>query len=268
VGLAHRLAYAGHAVQLLRLGDDDRAEADASAFLQFEFADTPGAPIEVASVPGDAEGVVVLEAPPGADARALAAQLGARLVIVGDEGLVAPGDATVVVNHVPASSRVASNGALRIPEDRLLAAPTVGRLIEAAGASVLTRSHTGDGAICEHIVIAAISHDPADDYMRRFARKAVVCRSSRVDLALGAMIAGTELLLLTGGEEPSPYILDRAAGSRATTLALAPGNTVDTVRDIEASFGRNPFSHEAKAERIGALLASILGDEQLSELVT
>ncbi len=266
-GLAHRLAYAGHGVQLVRLTGDDRASSDASAFAQLEFADGTGAPVETGDLPAD-EGIAVIEAPAGVDAPALAAQLGAKLVLVtGSDGAAADGT-TLVVNHMPVSARATSNGVIRISEDRLLAAPTVGRLLEAANAQVLSRSREGDAAVCEHIVIAAISHDPADDYMRRFPRKAVVCRTSRVDLALGAMIAGAELLLLTGGEEPSPYILDRAASSRETTLALAPGSTVDTVREIEGAYGRDPFSHEAKAERIGELLRTALSDEQLSALLS
>src|SRR5690606_1018964 len=160
------------------------------------YADTPGAPIEAGSLPTD-DGVAINEAPAGTDGGALAGQLGARLVLGGPEGTSGVGDAVVVVNHVPSYSRAPSKGVLRVPEDRLLAAPTVGRLIKAAGAQVLSRSREGDSAVCEHIVIAAISHDPADDYMRRFPRRAVVCRSSRVDLALGALGVGAELLLLT-----------------------------------------------------------------------
>ena len=48
-----------------------------------------------------------------------------------------------------------------------------------------------------------------------------------LDLALAAMLTRSECLILTGGHDPSPYILDRAASERETTLLLAPGGTVE-----------------------------------------
>ncbi|MDO9444211.1 MAG: DRTGG domain-containing protein, partial [Dehalococcoidia bacterium] len=202
----------------------------------------------------------VIEAPAGADAAAIAQRLGARLVLVSTQAAAVPGGATVILN------RQRTPGALALAEDRLLAAPTVGRLIEASGAQVLSRSEEGDAAICEHLVVAAISHDAADAYYQRFPRRAVVCRAERVDLAMAAMLTGSDVLVLTGGAEPSPYLLDRAAATRSTTLLLAPERTVETVRDIEGLFGSSPFSHEAKVERAGALLAAAVDDATLASL--
>lgn len=266
VGLAHRLAYAGHEVRLERLGGDSRAEHDAQVFGLLELAEASGVPVEADELP-DGEVATVVEAPAGGDPVALAEQLQARLVLVGRDVHDAPPGATTITNQVPVDPRRGANGAGRLPEDRLLAAPTAGRLLEASNARVLIRSLEGENAICEHIVIGAISHDPADDYMRRFPRKAVVTRSEKVDLALGAMITGAELLLLTGGFDPSPYVLDRAASTRDTTLAVTRGGTVETLRDIEGHFGTVPFSHESKVERIGELMRTAIDDEMLSALI-
>lgn len=260
VGLAHRLAYAGRAVRLERLAGDARAEADAQTFSLLEFAHATGRPLDEAGMPADTTAVTVIEAPAGADAAAIAQRLGARLVLVSTQTSTAPAGATVILN------RQRTAGPLALAEDRLLAAPTVGRLIEASGAQVLSRSEEGDAAICEHLVVAAISHDAADAYYHRFPRRAVVCRAERVDLAMAAMLTGSDVLVLTGGVEPSPYLLDRAAASRSTTLLLAPERTVETVRDIEGLFGSSPFSHEAKVERAGALLAAAVDDAALGSL--
>ncbi|MDA0271416.1 MAG: DRTGG domain-containing protein [Chloroflexi bacterium] len=261
VGLAHRLAYAGRSVRLERLAGDARAEADARTFGLIEFVDASGQPVAESAVAADtAATVTIIEAPAGGDAAALAQRLSARLVLVGPAAPQAGAGATVILNHQVKA------GALALAEDRLLAAPTVATLIEASGAQVLSRSEDGDAAICEHLVVAAISHDAADAYYARFPRRAVVCRSERVDLALAAMSTGTELLILTGGAEPSPYLLDRAAASRATTLLLAPDRTVETVRDIEGVFSTSPFSHEAKVERAGALIAAAIDDATLAAL--
>lgn len=263
-GLAHRLAYAGRNVRLERLEGDSRAEVDAATFGAMEIADASAAPLAEGALPTDAsDTVTIIEAPAGADAVALAQRLGARLVLVALEPLEAgqvPAGATVILNH----QRSAEANA--VPEDRLLAAPTVARLIEASGARVLSRSEEGDDAICENLVVGAISHDPADEHFKRFPRRAVVSRVEKVDLALAAMLTESECLILTGGQEPSPYILDRASSTRRTTLLLAPEDTVATLRDIEGVFGTAPFAHEAKLARIGALLKVAVDDATLSSL--
>ncbi|MEX1023084.1 MAG: DRTGG domain-containing protein [Dehalococcoidia bacterium] len=260
-GLAHVLAYAGRSVRLERLGGDARAEADARTFASLEVAEASGVAATEAGLPADTpDAVTVIEAPAGAYGAALAQRLGARLVLVTlDAGLDADG-ATMIANH----QRKA--GPRAIAEDRLLAAPTVGRLIEASGARVLSRSEDGDHAICENLVVAPISHDAADAHFKRFPHRAVVTRVEKVDLALAAMLTESECLILTGGEEPSPYLLDRAASTRRTTLLLAAEGTVATLRDIEGVFGSVPFSHEAKVERIGGLLRTALDDATLAAL--
>lgn len=258
-GLAHRAAHAGHAVQLARLEGDTRAASDAHAFGLLEFALSSGAPIAESAVPKD--GVAIIEAPAGADAAALAGRLGARLVLVGLAGSEVPSGATFIENHARKA------GAGRIPEDRLLAAPTVGALIEASRARVLARSEAGDAEVCEHIVVSPIASDPNDSHFARYPRKAVVARSEKVDSALAALRTDTRCLILSGGNEPSPYIVDRVASSRRVTLLLAPEGTIETVRDIEGTFGRSPFSSEDKAERIGALLATAIDDAALAALI-
>ena len=257
-GLAHRLAYAGHNVCVERLAGDIRASADAAVFAALEFADSTGAPIDA---PTDTAGAVtIVEVPAGGDAASLATRFGAKLVLVGSS-VDAPAGATVIINHA------ATTGMRAIGEDRLLAAPTVRQLIEASGAQVLTRSQAGEAAVCEHLIIGAISHDPADTYFNRFPRRAVIARAEKVDLALAALGTGSECLILTGGHEPSPYILDRAASERRTTLLVAPGGTVETMRDLEGTFGTASFSGEAKVDRIGGLMRVALDDATVAALL-
>lgn len=259
-GLGYRLALAGRAVRFVRLAGDARAEGDARTFATFEIADAAGVPMAEADLPADDGTVTIIEAPAGADAAGLARRLGARLVLVGEQPVEQDG-AVVLLNH----QRYPGPNAL--PEDRLLAAPTVGQLIAASGATVLSRSEEGDAAVCQFLVVGAISHDSADTYFNRFPRRCVVARAEKVDLALAAMLTQSECLILTGGHEPSPYILDRAASTRETTLLLAPEGTVETLRDIEGTFGKSPFSHEAKLERISALLGDALDASTLASLV-
>jgi len=259
VGLAHKLAYAGQSVTLVRVAGDDRAEADARTFATLEFADASGAAIAADAVQAAVQGVTIVEAAAGNDGAALAARLGGKVLRVTSNAAPAAG---TIANH----TRAASAGA--IAEDRLLAAPTVAALALASKAQVLTRSVEGDDAVVEHIVIGAISHDSNVPYFDRFSRKAVVTRAERVDIALSALRTETECLILTGGGEPSPYLLDRVAASRSTTLLLAPEGTVETVRDIEGMFGHVAFSGEAKVERAAELVAAALDDAAIAALIS
>lgn len=261
VGLAWRAADAGHAVTLVRLGADDRATVDAETFAAVDFARSGGAPVEAAAATVSPDGVTIFEAPPGEDAAALATTLGAKLLVVAGNADDQPQAELVLQNHARRAA------ALAVPEDRTLAAPTVGALIAAANAQILARSQEGDRALCEHIVIGAVASDSDEEYFGRFANKAVVTRAEKVDIALAALRTETVCLILTGGADPSPYLLDRVASGRDTTLVLAPDGTVETVRDIEDTFGRSPFSGKRKIERIAALMPTVLDDASLTSLL-
>ncbi len=264
-GLAHRLAGAGHEVRIERLSDgsdDERAAGDAEVLGALEFATGSGAPVAVDAL-SETSGTLVLEAPSGADGGALARRLGAKLVLVAPAGSEVATDGAAVA--IETRARDERPGLL--PEDRVLAAPRVAELIEASGAEVLSRSERGDAAVCDHIVVGAISHDAADEYFGRFARSAVVTRNGRVDLALAAIAAGSECLILSGGGTPSPYILDRAAASRDTTLLITAGDTPATVHSIEGTFGTAPFSGASKIERAGELMRGALTDEAFEALL-
>jgi len=272
VGLAHRVAYAGHSVRVERLGDDDRARGDAALFASLEFASSSGEPLAVTAITAGGQGadsVIIAEAAAGADGVAVARAAGAVLLLVrargatrGDDGAArGTGVLPTIVNYADHA------GPWRVPEDRLLAAPSVGDLIDVIRASVLARSVEGDAALCEHIVVGPIAEDSDEPHFRRFARKAVVTRSEKVDVALAALRTDTRCLILTGGVDPSPYLIDRVAGDRNTTLLLAPGDTVETMRDIEHAFGSRPFSGDEKIERIGALMDTALDDGAVSALL-
>ena len=263
-GLAHRLATAGHAVRVERLtdgSDADRATTDAEVFGQLEFASSSGVPVEATST-GDVEGVLILEAPGGADGAALAQRLGARLVSVASAGGTPASGAAL---GFETRTREAEAG--QLPEDRALAAPRVAELIAASGADVLSRSERGDAAVCDYIVVGAIASDSADDYFERFGRSAIVTRNGRSDIALAAIASGTECLILSGGGTPSPYVIDRAAASRETTLLVTSGDTPSTVHSIEGTYGTAPFSGASKVACAGELMAAAVDDAALAALV-
>lgn len=259
--IAARLARDGARVSLARLGVDDASRADAAAFARIATVPSPDAPVAPADIASSAD-TIVAEAPAG-DVRPLLSQLtGARVVVVGGVSsptLTVPGDALAgsVVTRASASDiRVVAGraGVLAVlPEDRQLAAPSVADIVAALQARSLVDAD-GPGAI-GRVMIGTVASDAASPYFDDHESTCVVTRFDKTDIQLAALNTDLRCLVLTGGGDPSPYLLDRVAGGRdPVTVLLAEGSTVDAMRTIEGLYGRSPFAGQAKLDRAVELL--------------
>jgi BioD-like phosphotransacetylase family protein len=261
--LAYRFARDGRRVSLARLAGDDSAEHDAEAFAALDPPLGGGKPITAADLDAlNAMGDVIVEARPGA-ASDLTGAGGVRFIVVENDHDSdppdLPADATLgtIIIGVPAeavSSLGARSGVLAVlPEDRTLAAPSVRDIAAALKSRWLVEGHSG-GAIAR-IMIGTVASDAASPYFAARERKCVVTRYDKTDIQLAALGTDLELLLLTGGGQPSPYLLDRVAGERnGVSVLVAEEDTVDAMRVIEGLYGRSRFEGQAKLERAVALL--------------
>ena len=264
VGLAKYLINKGYGVSLDRFGSDDRANEDFQLFknLGLSSEDRPLSLDQLSAPP--AEGLIqIIELPHDTKIDVIHRRYEARIVYVQAMGTeqIAPDESIVFLNR----ARESSIGVLI--EDRLLASPRVIDLVDVSNADVLVYSSEGQNAICQNIVAGAISHDPADDYFQRFANSAIVTRNGRVDLALAAMLSGAKCLILSGGGNPSPYILDRAASDRSTTILLTKDSTIGTLKNIQGAFGIAPFSGDEKVEKITQLFTDAIDDDLVQTLI-
>jgi BioD-like phosphotransacetylase family protein len=278
VALGQRFKDAGRTVALVRLAGDGHAEADARLYEGLPANDRRRAgPVEPQGAATDAD-VTLIEAPAG-DAHALAGSLAARaLVVAAYADPVAPdlpsfcgalGDscAGVVINRVPrrrleatrAGAESAIGGAARlvalIPEDRTLAAPSLGAIAEALEAEATLLNGVRDDII-DRPVISSISADPAQGYFVRHVPNAVIVRSDKPDQQLGALNAGVTCLIVTGGFPLVSYVLQRAEEERIPIIATSC-DTVAAVQRLEALYAVTPFSGRAKVERAAQLAAEI-----------
>ncbi|MBK33391.1 MAG: hypothetical protein CL771_07215 [Chloroflexi bacterium] len=261
VGISLVAAQRGLDVSIRRLGSDDSATQDAFGFAQVlssQIDSGEGLPLEMSALPALGNQVNVVEVD-ASQISASAESVPTSKIVWVNEGV------TNEAAFWNLTNRSKSSGDRSIIEDRVLAAPTVAELIEAANASLLSSPRTGNSALCEHVLIGAISHDSADDYFGRYSSKAVISRAEKVDLGLAALLSNAECLLLTGGHEPSPYLLDRASAS-TTTVALSPNSTTVTAKDIEGIYGISSFNHLEKADRILELLSGNIPDSDWDEL--
>ncbi len=249
--VAARAARAGSAVTLARLAADDGAAADARAFALIEGLMAPAAPISV----DDAKaltGDVVLEAPAGSVA-AIVSALSARVLVVAgaDSASVdAPAAAVVgtIVTNVPAGAGTdieKRTGVLAVlAEDRVLAAPSAGDIAAALSARWLAGE--GDVHAVERVMIGTVASDAAEPYFGQRARTCVVTRFDKTDIQLAALQTDLSCLVLTGGGEPSPYLIDRVVNAgEGPAVLLAAASTVESVRAIEGLYGASRFAGEA-----------------------
>lgn len=255
--LAYRLARDGRPATLIRLTGDDSADADARAFASLDqlSSGSPATPADIKTLATN--GNVIVEAPPG-DVSTLASDLSARIIDVrGPSSAPLTGASGAIVTGVPgaeAATITRGDGVLAVlPEDRTLAAPSVADIAAALKGKWLIENES-HGAI-GRVMIGTVASDAASPYFGARDRKCVVTRYDKTDIQLAALWTDMELLVLTGGGQPSPYLLDRVSNNHDdVSVLLAEAGTVDAMRSIEGLFGRSRFSGQGKLERAVELL--------------
>jgi hypothetical protein len=278
VAVARGLAADGAKVRLSRHGSGDAATEDASTFATYLFASAADKP--VTRIPSAARGetlVVELDGGTEPDAKlpaliavrgeptdadkALAASLGDRLV-----GSIA---IAVNPNAIEEVARLLTNGDLRplalLPEDRTLAAPSVGEIGATLGARVLYPGEN-EREVVEDVLIGPVYADPARPLFRRFAAKAILAPFNKTDLHLAAIETSAACLVITGGHEPSPYVLDRARGE-ATTILLSDQDTPGTVASLADVWSQTRFRGDRKADAAYAYLEGRLDFASLARKI-
>ena len=134
-----------------------------------------------------------------------------------------------------------------LPDDRELAALSVGEIVDVLGAEVLT-SCFDEEALVEALMVGAMTEDSALRRFRKQANKAVITGGDRTDIQLAAMETSTTCLILTGNLHPSNLIIKQAEDMCVPVL-LVPGNTMETVEALDRIFGRTRLGQKEKLEK-------------------
>jgi BioD-like phosphotransacetylase family protein len=142
-----------------------------------------------------------------------------------------------------------------IPEDVILASPTIGQTAEALSAEGVFVTENADRPL-NRPVIASIAADPGQTYFTRTQSEAVIVRSDKPDLQLAALNAGAGCLIVTGGLPVLSYVNQRVADDEIP-LMRTKLDTKETVSAIEELFGTAPFMGDAKIRRMDSLLAHL-----------
>ena len=268
-GLAEGLRTRGHAHSLTRLPGDEHAEADGAL-----FANLTGSSSQQAGSPQETR---IIEAPAGDPQPFIASNPAAPAVVVADAstplaaivdyaGEIGDRLAGVILNKVPAKRterlrREAESAGIRllalVPEDRLLAAPTLRDVATGLSATVEHFSNGSGLRPLDRPAIATISADPGQAHFARYDASAVIVRSDKPDLQIAALNAGATCLIVTGGLPILPYVLERAEEDEIPLLRTGL-DTIAAVNAIEEMFAGRPFpGGDAKVKRAASFVAEI-----------
>ena len=255
--VAYRLGRAGVAVTLARLDGDDSAAADAAAFAALDGIVSHGTPVpegDVAALAGN----VVLEAPAAAIS-AIAKTPGSRVLVVAlaNSAPVVGDNAQTIITRVTASEAAVVASRSRVvavlAEDRTLATPSVRDIGAALRGKWLAEADTASSI--DRVMIGTVASDAASPYFGARIRKCVVTRFDKTDIQLAALQTDTELLVLTGGGQPSPYLIDRVVGYRDDiSVLLAEESTVEAMKVNESLYATSRFEGQGKLDRAVEML--------------
>ncbi len=140
-----------------------------------------------------------------------------------------------------------------LPFDPYLRALSVGEIIDALGAKVLTGSHLRERLV-EHMSVGAMSVEAALPRFRRQLNKAVFTGGDRTDIQAAALETSTTCLVLTGNLQPTSTILKRAEELNVAVL-LVPDSTLEAIEKVEGVFGKTSLGQPEKLSRFQAMLS-------------
>jgi BioD-like phosphotransacetylase family protein len=134
-----------------------------------------------------------------------------------------------------------------LPDDRELAALSVGEIVEVLNAEVLTSCYDEE-ALVEALMVGAMTEDSALRRFRKQPNKAVITGGDRTDIQLAAMETSTTCLILTGNLHPNNLIIKQAE-EMCVPILLVPSNTMETVEALDRIFGRTRLGQKDKLEK-------------------
>ena len=150
-----------------------------------------------------------------------------------------------------------------LPEDRELAALSVGEIVEVLNAEILTSCYDKE-ALVEALMVGAMTEDSALRRFRKQGNKAVITGGDRTDIQLAAMETSTTCLILTGNLHPSNLIIKQAE-EMCVPILLVPGNTMETVESLDRIFGKTRLGQKEKLNKFIRLVNENLDLKRLDK---
>ena len=150
-----------------------------------------------------------------------------------------------------------------VPEDRVMAAVTVGQVAqELQGRWVLGQNKAGD--LIEHFLIGGNVMDWGVGYFARKENKAVVVRGNRPDIQMASLSTPTACLVCTGGSDPIEYVYHES-NQRGVPVIVVESGTVETADALSRVVEQATVHHPHKLQRFLDLMTQSIDMESLKE---
>lgn len=149
-----------------------------------------------------------------------------------------------------------------IPEERSLAALTVGELKEVLNAEVLTEYYRPQSLV-ENLTIGAMTAEAALSRLRKYRHKAVITGGDRTDIQLVALETSTTCMILTGNLHPSSLVIKQAE-EFSVSILLVRTNTMETIELIESIYGKTRLGQTVKLDQFKTLMDEHVDFKRLS----
>ena len=163
---------------------------------------------------------------------------------------------TVTQEAVPAIEGAGLTVLGVVPEDPTLLGFTVGEY-KARLAGRIVNNGEKAGEIVERLLVGAMVLDESTHYYQGVENKALITRGDRPDLQWNALETSTRCLILTQGQDPIPYVVNKAEEAEVPIIVV-PNSTLDVIAGIEGFIGAPSFHHPKKLARYTELLAEHL----------
>ena len=256
-GLADALARRGHRVHLAADGD---ASQDSEISIR-EHGDP-------ATAAGSADAVLLVAREGQADDATLeraARESGAAAIVLSSVPERAEETARNRVQAIAARLNGMTPLVGLLPQDRLLAAPSLAQMAAALEGALTAPEGAGDEAV-EWIEVGPITAHPGSVHFATEGSKAIVTRSDRPDVALTALDADVHCLILCGDREPLRYVLERTEADEVPLITTAL-TTAEAVERLGPLYGRGEFRGARKRERARRLVERFLDLEAMERLL-
>lgn len=150
-----------------------------------------------------------------------------------------------------------------LPEERKIAALTVGEIINILDAEILNEK-VDESTLVEALMVGAMTEDAAIRRFRKQHHKAVITGGDRTDIQLAAMETSTSCLVLTGNLHPNPLVV-KQADQMGVPILLVPENTMETVEALDRVFGKTRLGQKSKLDAFMELIVRHVDLELLNQ---
>jgi|TARA_B110000116_G_C16743603_1_gene539755 BioD-like phosphotransacetylase family protein len=142
-----------------------------------------------------------------------------------------------------------------LPQDSELNARTFDEIITFLQGNIIA-FEDNVGELIDTIMLGALALDGGIYYYGQSKKKIVITRWDRPDLQMPALVTGCQGLILTGGQGPIPYVLDRINKLKVPVAIVQEGTVAIATKLSDGFLSERGDPHPDKSQKLSKMLES------------